>query len=282
MAVPEVIRKVERPKNTVVVEAGKPGPFQYAVRERKTAKYVPGENPKPRNGKTIGHIFQGRFVPVSEPVAEQGEYLSYGLAALLYREGEDLMSDLLAVYPIDVACSIFTMACLKVQRPRIPNCKLASTYERSFLTEYFPGMALSKNTVTNLLKRLGMDLTKQRAFYKRRLDRVAIDEHVAIDGSLIQDTSIINDLSHYTSKGRVSGCNNLSLMYAYNIEKLEPICAQVFPGNQIDAVAYKTFLKDKNIYRNRCYAYIMDRERSYDIDSAFDVKLVEAIIQNQK
>ena len=44
----------------------------------------------------------------------------------------------------------------------------------------------------------------------------------------------------------------------------------------------KTFLKDKNIYRNKCYAYIMDRERSYDIDSAFDLKLVEAIIQNQK
>ena len=42
----------------------------------------------------------------------------------------------------------------------------------------------------------------------------------------------------------------------------------------------KTFLKDKNIYRNRCYAYIMDRERSYDIDSAFDLKLVEAIIRN--
>ena len=40
MPVPENIRKVARPKNTVVVNNGKPGPNQYAVRARKTEKYI--------------------------------------------------------------------------------------------------------------------------------------------------------------------------------------------------------------------------------------------------
>lgn len=41
----------------------------------------------------------------------------------------------------------------------------------------------------------------------------------------------------------------------------------------------RTFRKNMNIYANKCYAYIMDRERSYDIDSKFDLKIVESIIK---
>lgn len=41
----------------------------------------------------------------------------------------------------------------------------------------------------------------------------------------------------------------------------------------------KSFKKNMNIYANKCYAYIMDRERSYDIDSEFDLKIVESIIK---
>lgn len=40
----------------------------------------------------------------------------------------------------------------------------------------------------------------------------------------------------------------------------------------------RSFYKHMNIYDDKCYAYIMDRERSYDIDSEFDLKIVEAIL----
>lgn len=40
----------------------------------------------------------------------------------------------------------------------------------------------------------------------------------------------------------------------------------------------KTFMKDMNIYKNKCYAYIMDRKDSFDIDDEFDIKIVEAIL----
>lgn len=41
----------------------------------------------------------------------------------------------------------------------------------------------------------------------------------------------------------------------------------------------KTFMKHMNIYNDRCYAYIMDRNRSYDIDSKDDLKIVEALMR---
>ena len=41
----------------------------------------------------------------------------------------------------------------------------------------------------------------------------------------------------------------------------------------------KTFMKHMNIYNDRCYAYIMDRSRSYDIDDKNDMKIVEALLK---
>ena len=56
MAVPESIRKVPRPVNTIVQDNGKEGPNRYPVRERISVTYVSGGNPQPKNGKVIGHI----------------------------------------------------------------------------------------------------------------------------------------------------------------------------------------------------------------------------------
>ena len=41
----------------------------------------------------------------------------------------------------------------------------------------------------------------------------------------------------------------------------------------------KTFYKHMNIYDDKCYAYIMDRNRSYDIDDKDDYKIVEALMK---
>ena len=41
-----------------------------------------------------------------------------------------------------------------------------------------------------------------------------------------------------------------------------------------------TFYQHMNIYDDKCYAYIMDRKRSYDIDDEFDLKIAEAILRS--
>ena len=63
MAVPESIRSVPRPTNTVVVDSGHNGALRYAVRERAGVKYGPGGKSRPISGKVIGHICNGVFVP---------------------------------------------------------------------------------------------------------------------------------------------------------------------------------------------------------------------------
>ena len=101
--------------------------------------------------------------------------------------------------------------------------------------------------MTDLLKRIGQDQNKRQTFFGLRLKSVCAAHHIAIDGSLIQDTSRVNDLSAFSRKFRIKGCKDISLLYAYDIEKMEPVCAQVFPGNVIDASVYATFIRDNGI-----------------------------------
>jgi hypothetical protein len=248
MAVPESIRLVERPVNTIVDDNGRDGPFRYAVRERAGIKYVSGGNPQPKNGRVIGHIIGLKFVPKVEKTAASGpEMLSYGSAALVRSVTRDILSDLLAIYPARDAYAIMSIATLRVIRPSITAGRMSTHYKRTFVCVDYPGTALSPNTICAFLQRLGQDGGKRKQFYQKRLEMVVEEHHVAIDGTLKQDTSTVNDLSAFSYKARTKGRKEISVLYAYDIELMEPICAEIFPGNSIDASSYPAFIRDNDI-----------------------------------
>jgi len=248
MGVPEEIRKVRRPANTVVVENKCDGPKHYGVRARAGVKYVPGGNPQPINGAIIGYIFEGRFVPVSDEPATSGpDSRSYGAAAFARRESTDFMEDLLGIMDIDYAMRAYVAALLKVIKPGIKAKRMTTEYNRTFVGHWFPGINVSRNAMTDLYRKIGMDGAVRAAFSIARLRRVAPGDHIIIDGMLKEDNSSVNDLSGFTFKGRVKGIGNISVMFAYDLEKKEVICSEVFPGNEIDASAYSTFIRDNDI-----------------------------------
>ena len=231
MAVPAEIRAVKRPVNTIVEDNGGNGPKRYAVRQRGSSKYIPGGNPQPHNGRVIGHIIDFRFVPVDQEQKNKKvlpQMLSYGASALVRSVTRDILEDLLAVYDPSDVYAMMAIATLRVIRPSIPSNRIRTHYNRTFVCRDYPGAALSKNSVGSLYQRIGMDGSKRKKFYERRLSRVSAEHHVAIDGMLKQDNSIVNDLSAYSRKARVRGCREVSVLYAYDIEKMEPVCAQVW------------------------------------------------------
>ena len=250
MAVPLEIRQVERPKNTIVEDNGRDGPNRYAVRERASIKYVAGGNPQPRNGKVIGHIINYQFVPKRKKIADSGpDMLSYGSSALVKSVTQDIMSDLLAVYPSKEVYAIMSIATLRVIKPGITGMRMSTHYNRTFVSIDYPGAALSQNSVSKLYQKLGQDGEKRQQFYKLRMASVMEDHHIAIDGMLKQDNSDVNDLSAFSYKSRIKGCREVSVLYAYDIELMEPVCAEVFPGNSIDASSYPAFIRDNDIQK---------------------------------
>jgi hypothetical protein len=254
MGVPENIRSVDRPKNTIVDDSGREGVNRYSVRMRSGVKYVRNGNPQPANGRVIGHIIDGRFVPVTDRMSDEPDSLSYGAAALAKSVSDDLFEDLLAVYPPNEAAAVMAVAMLKVLRPGMAANRYSTHYGRTFVSKYYPNVAMSKNSVGSLFRKLGMDGKKRKAFYASRMARVAPDHHIAVDGTLKQDTSTVNDLSSFSYKARVKGCKDVSVLYAYEIETMEPLCAEVFPGNSIDASSFSAFINDNNITKGMIIA----------------------------
>lgn len=252
MAVPADIRAVPRPKNTIIDDSGRDGPKRYAVRKRASTKYVPGGNPQPRNGKVIGHIIDYQYVPVDTAVETEStapDMLSYGSSALVRSVTRDIERDLLSVYDPSDVFAIMSIATLRVIKPGITANRMSAHYNRCFVCKDYPGAAMSRNSVGRLFQKIGMDGTRRKLFYQRRISATAADHHIAIDGMLKQDTSTVNDLSAFSYKARVRGCNDVSVLYAYDIERMEPICAEVFPGNSIDASSYPAFIRDNDIRR---------------------------------
>ena len=246
MAVPAYIRKIARPVNTVVVDSGN---GRYAVRERTGVQYIPGGNPQPRNGRVIGHIQEGRYVPLQAEVVDDAipDMLSYGAAAFARSVSEDLMDELLQAYALKDATTIMAIATLRVIKPEITSGRLSTHYRRTFVSKYYPAVAISPNSVSKFYQNLGMAGDHRRKFYQLRAEAVAADHHVAIDGTLKQDSSTVNDLSAFSYKSKKKGYKEISVLYAYDIESMEPICAEVFPGNSIDAASYKAFIHDNDI-----------------------------------
>ena len=250
MGVPEEIRKVPRPKNTVVVENKDDGPRHYAVRARAGVKYVKGGNPQPVNGGVIGYIYEGRFVPASEKPGSKGpSSLSYGSAALVRRESKDILDDLMASMDIEYALMAYVAAMLKAIKPGIKSKRMSTHYARTFASVWHPGLPISKNTMTDLYTKLGMDDAIRAAYAEKRLQRVSESGHLIIDGMLKEDNSTVNDLSGFSFKSRIKGIRNISVVYAYDLERKEIVCSEVFPGGFIDAAAYSRFVRDNNITR---------------------------------
>jgi hypothetical protein len=248
MSVPAEIRAVKRPKNTIVDDNGGTGPNRYSVRQRGVSKYVAGKNPQPHNGKVIGHIIDGKFVPITSKVAAAGpDILSYGASALVKAHSNDILQDLLEIYPPREAYEIMSIATLQIMKPHITARRMATHYQRSFVSIDYPGTPLSENTISKLYQKLGQDGEKRYEFYQKRIAKVAENHHIAIDGTLKTNSSIVNDLSAYSYKAKVKGSKDISILYAYDIELMEPVCAEVFPGNSIDATSYSSFIKDNNL-----------------------------------
>lgn len=250
--VPDDIKKVDRPRNTVVVDTGSKSSRRYAVRERSGYKKTCNNNAGPRNGKTIGYIVNGRYVPKSsihqDVVKNRREMLQYGAAALVHSVCKDVYEDLNKCFTVEDANRIFTIASLRVTNPGIACNRYSSKAKISFISVLYPCIGLSKNSVSSLIENLGKAPSRLKEYYSLRLERVKEDQNLIVDGVLKQDTGD-NTLSMPSAKTHLKGHKEISVIYAYNQEMSEVVCAKVYQGNMLDAKAFRDFILDNKITR---------------------------------
>jgi hypothetical protein len=252
MSIPKEILSVERPTNTVVAVYGK-NKDRYSVRQRVGCRNVEGRH-LPVTGPTIGHIVDGRYVPLA-PTTAVGVAASpidlkdWAGALLCDTVFRDIHDDLLRHYNQHDAIKVYCISVLRVLDPGLKDCELKEAYETSFLSEFYPGVALSKNTVCKFLNDLGKTCSRITSFMRERAAAVGLDHHLLIDGTLKSDESIVNSLSDFSRKARLKGSRDISVLYAFDLEAMEPICSKCFPGNMLDGTAYEAFIQECGVTR---------------------------------
>ena len=256
MPIPQNILDVERPKNTVVIVYGV-NKDKYAVRQRIGCKRVNGRN-VPVNGPTIGHIIDGKFVPkdeeknisVSSTVKSTNRKIDlkdWANIVLCDDLFKDLQSELKEFYNTDDTLKLFAISLLRVCYPGVKDYELKEYYDNSFLSELYPNIGLSKNTVSTFINNLGKCCSRIRKFMQKRTENVGIDHHLLVDGTLKSNESKINSLSDFSRKARTKGTRDISVLYAFDFESMEPVCSKCYPGNMLDVTSYQDFIVENGI-----------------------------------
>jgi len=253
MAIPTDILAVKRPRNTFVVAYGKDKDL-YGVRMYVGCRRV-GKRNLPIKGPTIGHIRDGRYIPTAEDPAfapkppPAVELRDWANAALCDRLFADILGELEAVYPRDMALKIWSIAVLRVCNPGANDYELKEMYDGSFLSVLRPGAALSKNTVSELHKDVGKWYSRLVEFMKRRAEAIGADASVLLDGTLKSNESKVNSLSDFSRKAKTKGTRDISVLYAFDLERMEPVCSKCYPGNMLDVTAYEDFIRECGVRR---------------------------------
>ena len=250
MGVPSEILKVNRPKNTIVRVYGKNND-RYSVKERIGCKYSNGKR-LPITGPTIGHIIDGKYVPIDDNQESRLsmsniEFKEWANVTLCNNLFGNILSELKAIYHEKDAMTIYCVAILRVCNPGIKDYELKEAYDTSFLSEYYPSIALSKNSVSKFLNNLGKVCSRITKFMKNRAEAVKMDHHLLIDGTLKSNESKVNTFSDYSRKAKTKGTRDISVLFAFDLEEMEPVCSKCFPGNMLDCTSYEEFIVDNGI-----------------------------------
>lgn len=158
MGVPQDIRAVPRPRNTVVVDTGSKGRLRYAVRER-TSPVRTSRGLQPRNGKIIGHIVDGSYIPAQAKKAAPC-LLNLGCSWLVADLAQDVRKELASHWGQTDADLVLALASLGIMQPHLGFDLMDmhdALYRLSLASLVFPGLDLSPEHIHALLARLGKD-----------------------------------------------------------------------------------------------------------------------------
>ena len=250
MPTPKEILAVKRPKNTFVVVYGK-NRDRYAVRKYVGCRYDKGRR-IPVKGPTVGHIRDGVYVPVEADAASkepQVDLRDWANAALCDRLFSPILDELRQFYSPKEAETLYAISVLRVCSPGVNDYELKERYEESFLSELHPGVALSKNTVCRFHEAIGKTCSRIFGFMRSRAEKIGADAHVLLDGTLKSNESRVNSLSDFSRKAKTKGTRDISVLYAFDLDKDEPVCSQCYPGNMLDVTSYTDFIEKCGVRR---------------------------------
>jgi len=235
--IPEEIRR-HRPKGTEIHAQG----GRYYV--YKTTSVWDPEKKRARK-KTLGCIGKitagDGFVPsVQRPMTGKAQVKEYGCFALFSQLVPELAGQLRDAFGNDIGRRIWAVAMLRLMGAAT-KAGVRRYYKGSWLSEELPGLALSENTMTQLLRSLGNMRDAIIGFFKVRMPRDATT--MLFDGTTVLTSS--KDMT-YARHGRAKK-SQINLLYAFDADRHSPVWYRLLPGNIADMAAFKATLEESGM-----------------------------------
>ncbi len=241
MAIPQEILDVERPSNTRVKKNGN----HYDVIKR-TCVYKNGRRVPKELGK-IGEIIDGKYHKITKeklaPLSFSNiDIKEYGRTELCHKLGNSILDSLRTCFSEKDSQQIYVMALLRSAYSHITDRDMKYRYETSYISNHFPNIHLSEAHICNFLELLGRNYNKLNEFMQKRLDERDTDCITIVDGMLKETTGRESSFVQWSRKSRTKGTKEISLLYAFDAIKGEPICHKVYQGNMLDMSSFEDFI----------------------------------------
>lgn len=283
MAIPQEILDVERPSNTRVKKNGN----HYDVIKR-TCVYKNGRRVPKELGK-IGEIIDGKYYEKpKEKIAPLSfsniDIKEYGRTELCHKLGGSILDSLRKCFSESDAQQIYVMALLRSAYPHITDRDMKYRYETSYISNHFSNVHLSEAYICDFLELLGRNYNKLHEFMQNRLNERDADCMTIVDGMLKDTTGTESSFVQWSRKSRTKGTKEISLLYAFDAAKGEPICHKVYPGNMLDMSSFEDFigkfsLKDCTVLGDKGF---LSKDNVEDLKKKSNVHFIFPMKRNDK
>ena len=240
MAYPEWVEKQRKPGTSIHCIRGKYYLYEVSSvydKEKKRARAI--------TGTYLGRITEEGLVP---PRAKQQEanckysVKEFGTSAVLLEMGAKIQAKLKEVFPKE-ADEMITLAILRLME-NSPFKRIGLLYERSFLSELFPGLPMSSSSLSGFLRSVGSRREKIVQFMN---GMVGGSEHILFDGTNIITKSENMEINRLGYNSHRQFDPQINLLYAFSCEQRQPVYYRIVPGNVRDVSSFKHAVSESGI-----------------------------------
>ena len=157
-----------------------------------------------------------------------------------------MLQELAKVWDLNDAKRLYTMAVLRAAYGDVKSRDLKFRYDTSFMSEIIPDVHLSEQAISAFLQEIGQSYSQICSFMRNRITDFA-GKNIVVDGMLKDYNSQDGYFSEFSRKARTKGSKDMSLLYAFAPETMEPIAAKPYPGNMLDQTAITNFVSEYKI-----------------------------------
>ena len=241
--IPDEIKTVKRPEKTEIRLYG----GKYRVVPYISLWDAEKKRPYKRSLPYIGTIekINGEYVYVEDKdrdLHDRPGVKIYGDFQFINNLSQDLRDDLMEFFGKEKGNQIYVYTLLRILYGN-QYTSFQDNYIHSYISEVYPDIPVSKNTVADFTKEVGEYDNHNKEFLIKRIR----DHRILIfDG-----TTIVNDgntpFSEYGRKYKQTKRKQICKMKVYDVTNREPVYSEVIPGNVIDKQAFISVLSRFNL-----------------------------------